>query len=115
MITVGPNGRTITLSLDHEILAAARARQETAEFKAIYRQHRGGVEGCLSVLARKYGLRVKRYIGQRKGHLQAVFTGVGVNLLRAASWSAKQRPQVRRKGLGLATMPPQCHSLLEAQ
>jgi transposase len=111
----GPNGRTITLSLDHEILAAARARQETAEFKAIYRQHRGGVEGCLSVLARKYGLRVKRYIGQRKGHLQAVFTGVGVNLLRAASWLAKQRPQVRRKGLGLATMPPQCHSLLEAQ
>jgi transposase len=101
----GPNGRTITLSPDHEILSAARARQETAEFKAVYRQHRGGVEGCLSVLARKYGLRVKRYIGQRKGHLQAVFTGVGVNLRRAASWLAHQRPQVRRKGLGLAIMP----------
>jgi hypothetical protein len=59
----------------------------------------------LSILARKYGLRVKRYIGQRKGHLQAVFTGAGVNLRRAASWLAKQRPQVRRKGLGLAILP----------
>jgi transposase len=101
----GPNGRTITLSPDHEILSAARARQETDEFKAVYRHHRGGVEGCLSILARKYGLRVKRYIGQRKGHLQAVFTGAGVNLRRAASWLAKQRPQVRRKGLGLAILP----------
>lgn len=101
----GPNGRTITLSPDHEILSAARARQETAEFKAIYRQHRGGVEGCLSILARKYGLRVKRYVGQRKGHLQAVFTGAAVNLRRAASWLAKQRPQVRRKGWGLAILP----------
>lgn len=101
----GPNGRTITLSPEHETLSAARARQGTDEFKAVYRQHRGGIEGCLSVLARKYSLRVKRYIGQRKGHLQAVFTGVGVNLRRAASWLAKQRPQVRRKGLGLATLP----------
>jgi transposase len=101
----GSTGRTVTLSPDHEILSAARARQETDEFKRLYRQHRGGVEGCLSVLARKYGLRVKRYIGQRKGHLQALFTGVAVNLRRAARWLAHQRPQVRRKGLGLAIRP----------
>ena len=76
----GLHGRTITFSPEHEILSTARVRQETGEFKALYRQHRGGVEGCLSVLARKHGLRIKRYIGQRKGHLPALFTGVAVNL-----------------------------------
>jgi transposase len=103
---MGPKGRTITLSPDHKLLSAARVRQSTDEFKSLYRQHRGGIEGCLSVVARKYGLRVKRYIGQRKGHLQALFTGVAVNLRRAASWLAKQRPQVRRKGLGLVLNSP---------
>ena len=60
----GPNGRTLTISPDHEILSAARARQDTEAFKILYRQHRGGIEGCLSALARGHGVRVKRYIGQ---------------------------------------------------
>jgi len=101
----GPNGRTITISPDHKILSAARARQDTEAFKILYRQHRGGIEGCLSALARGHGVRVKRYIGQSKGHLQALFTGVAFNLRRAASWLANQRPQVRRKGLGLSIIP----------
>lgn len=103
---LGPKGRTINLSPDHELLSAARARQDTDGFKSLYRRHRCGVEGCLSVVARKHGLRMKRYIGQRKGHLQALFTGVAVDLRRAASWLAKQRPQIRRKGLGLVLNSP---------
>jgi len=100
-----PHGRTVTISPYHEILSAARARQNTEAFKILYRQHRGGIEGCLSALARGHGVRVKRYIGQSKGHLQALFTGVAFNLRRAASWLANQRPQVRRKGLGLSLIP----------
>lgn len=101
----GKRGRTITISAYHRLLKAARARQETEAFKAIYRQHRGGVEGCLSALVRAHGIRKKRYIGQAKGHLQASFTGAAANLRRAASWRAGKRPQVRRKGLGLVAAP----------
>lgn len=100
----GKGGRAITISPYHDLLQTARARQETETFKAIYRQHRGGVEGCLSALVRGHGMRKKRYIGQAKGHLQATSTGVAVNLRRAARWLAGGRPQVRRKGLGLVTV-----------
>ena len=97
----GRGGRTLTLGPHHARLQAARARQQTAEFRACYRQHRGGVEGCLSVLLRGHGLRVNRYIGRAKNHVRALFVGVGVNLRRAARWLAGARPQVRRTGLGL--------------
>jgi len=97
----GASGRTVTISPFHHVLQAARARQKTDEFKAVYRQHRGGVEGCLSALVRAHGIRKKRYIGQAKGHLQALFTGVAANLRRAARWLAGGRPQARNKGLGL--------------
>lgn len=99
----GQGGRSLFIHHQHAILQAARARQQTAEFKASYRQHRGGVEGCLSALVRGHGLRVGRYIGHAKRHLQALFTAVAANLRRAARWLAGGRPQRRRKGLGLAT------------
>ena len=100
----GKRGRSITISAHWRLLQAARARQETKAFKAMYRKHRSGVEGCLSALVRAHGIRRKRYIGQAKGHLQALFTGVAANLCRAASWSAGNRPQVRHKGLELGTV-----------
>ena len=100
----GTGGRTITISPYHDLLQAARARQETEDFKVVYRQHRGGVEGCLSALVRGHGMRKKRYIGQAKGHLQALFTGAAVNLRRSASWLAGKRPQSRHQGLGLTTV-----------
>ncbi|MBU0494045.1 MAG: IS1182 family transposase [Chloroflexi bacterium] len=97
----GRGGRTITLGPHHAQLQAARARQQTAEFQACYQQHRGGVEGCLSVLLRSHGLRVNRYIGRTKNHLRALFVAVGVNVRRAARWLAGGRPQTRRSGWGL--------------
>jgi transposase len=102
----GTGGRTISISPHHDLLQSARARQKTEYFKAVYRRHRGGVEGCLSALVRRHGIRKKRYIGQAKGHLQALFTGAAVNLRRAASWLAGKRPQIRRKGLGLTAVGP---------
>lgn len=98
---MGQGGRTITLGPNHAALQSARARQQTDEFKECYRQHRGGVEGCLSALVRGQGIRVNRYIGRDKNNLRALFVGVAVNLRRAARWRAGIRPQIRRKGLGL--------------
>jgi transposase len=98
----GKGGRSISLGRNYPVLKAARARQETEEFKALYRQHRGGIEGCLSGLVRGQGIRLGRYIGTAKIHLQALFTGVAVNLQRAARWLAGERPQAKRPGLRLS-------------
>ena len=98
----GQGGRTVTIGPHHAALQAARARQQTDDFKKRYRQHRGGVEGCLSALVRGQGIRVNRYVGRAKNNLRALFVGVAVNLRRAARWLAGIRPQVRRTGLGLA-------------
>jgi len=97
----GEGGRHISLGWNYQVLQAARARQETKEFKAFYRKHRGGVEGCLSALVRGHGIRVGRYIGTAKIHLQALFTGAAANLRRAARWLAGGRPQAKRQGLKL--------------
>ena len=81
----GKQGRSMSFRDDYEQLVAARARQQTEAFKAAYQQHRGGVEGCLSVLVRGHGIRVCRYIGQAKNHLRSLLVGVAVNLARAAA------------------------------
>ena len=97
----GKGGRSLSLGRHYAVLQAARARQETEAFKQLYRQHRGGVEGCLSALVRGHGIRVGRYIGRAKRNLQALFTGVAANLRRAARWLAGKRPQAKRQGLKL--------------
>jgi transposase len=97
----GKGGRSLSLGRHYAVLQAARARQQTEVFKKHYRQHRGGVEGCLSSLVRGHGIRVGRYIGRAKRHLQALFAGVAANLRRAARWLAGVRPQAKRHGLRL--------------
>ena len=85
-------------------LQQARAEQHTAAFKAAYRQHRPGVEGCLSTLVRGQGIRICRYIGRAKNHLRALFVGVAVNLARAAAWLAGKRHRPKRQGMALAAV-----------
>lgn len=97
----GKSGRSLKVGRHYAVLQAARARQETEAFKQLYRQHRGGVEGCLSALVRGHAMRVGRYIGRAKRNLQALFTGVAVNLRRAAHWLAGERPQAKRQGMKL--------------
>jgi transposase len=98
----GKGGRTIGISAYYEQLRAARERQKTAAFKEDYHKHRSGVEGSLSALVRGNGMRVGRYIGQKKRHLQAIFTGCAADIKRTARWLAGKRPQIRHKGWGLA-------------
>jgi hypothetical protein len=99
----GQGGRTLGVSIHYDLLRAARLRQGTEAFKEDYRQHRGGVEGTLSALVRGQGLRKGRYIGTKKRHLQAIFTGTAANIRRAAAWLAGNRPQIRTSGWGLRT------------
>lgn len=93
----GQAGRTIRISVHDELLQQARTRQKTEIFKQDYAQHRSGLEGSLSALVRGNGLRVSRYLGQRKRNLQALFIGCAPNLQRTSRWLAGKRPQVRRK------------------
>jgi transposase len=70
-------------------LQAARKRQNTEEFKAIYAQ-RAGVEGTLSQAIRRSGLRCARYRGMQKTHLQHIFIALAVNLVRVFDWFAEK-------------------------
>lgn len=74
------SGRTVTLHYYEDVLRAARARQETAEFKGLYRE-RPKVERKIAELV-EHGLRQARYIGRKKKRLQALWTAAVVNLKR---------------------------------
>jgi hypothetical protein len=99
----GKKGRTICVSDHYDLMQEARSRQKTQAFKQDYAQHRSGVEGSLSALTRGNGMRVSRYIGQKKRNLQTIFTGCAANLQRTACWLAGKRPQVRHKSWTLQT------------
>jgi transposase len=86
--TAQATGRSMTLRFPperHTMLQAARARQQTPEFHAVYRA-RCGVEGTFAQTTRNSGLRRARYIGQRKTHLQHLFTALATNVLRLVCW-----------------------------
>ena len=66
-------------------LQLARVRQQTAEFKQLYRK-RSEIEGTLSQAIRGSGLRHSRYIGQAKTHLQNLAIAVATNPKRLDDW-----------------------------
>ena len=99
----GQDGRTIRISVHYQLMQQARTRQKTETFKQDYAQHRSGVEGSLSALVRGNGLRVGRYIGQKKRNLQSLFTGCAANLQHTSRWLAGKRPQIRYKSWSLQT------------
>jgi transposase len=72
----------------HIALQAARAYQETEEFKTKYKR-RAGVEGTFTQGNRRCDLRHARYIGQAKTHLQHLLTAIAINLLRLMTWLAE--------------------------
>ena len=73
---------------EHEALAAARARENTAEGKRLYAQ-RNGIEGTLSQAVCAFGLRRARYRGLPKVGLQHVATAAALNLACAAERTRK--------------------------
>jgi transposase len=82
-------GRVLALlpRREHAALAAARAREGTAEGRRLYAQ-RQGVEATLSQGVRAFGLRRARYRGLAKTGLQHVATAAAINLDRIAAWFA---------------------------
>jgi transposase len=75
---------------EHEALAAARARERTAEYRGRYAQ-RQGIEATMSQAVRAFGLRQARYRGLVKTGLQHIATAAAINIDRLAAWLA-QRP-----------------------
>jgi len=73
-------GRTVRTHAHEELLQAARRRQQTPEFKALYAQ-RSAIERKGAELVR-HGLRHTRYLGQRKRQFQRLWLGAAVNLKR---------------------------------
>jgi transposase len=73
-------GRVVHSHYHESHLQAARQRQETAEFKELYRT-RSAVERKLAELV-EHGLRATRYVGKGKRGLQRLWTGAAVNLKR---------------------------------
>lgn len=69
----------------HELLQAARVRQQTEEFKSVYHR-RAWIEGTFSQTTRNTGLRRSRYIGLKKTHLQHILSAVATNILRFVQW-----------------------------
>jgi transposase len=80
-------GRTLVLRTEgrHQALQAARERQQTDDFKKLYRK-RNGIEGTLSQGIRSCGLRRSRYVGQAKTHLQNLAIAVATNIMRLNDW-----------------------------
>ena len=73
-------GRTISTSFFENYLREARQRQETDEFKNLYRL-RPRIEGKQAELV-SHGLRHTRYIGKAKRRLQRLWLATAVNLKR---------------------------------
>ena len=74
------SGRTVSTHPYEAYLQKARQRQQTEEFKALYRL-RPAVERKIAELVR-HGLRCTRYVGQAKRQLQRLWIGAAVNLKR---------------------------------
>lgn len=79
--TAPGRGRRVTFGPHERILAEARARQRTPEFKRIYRKTRPTVERVISRLVRRGG-RKARYLGRSKVEAQLTLKAAIENLLR---------------------------------
>jgi len=77
----GKSGRTLTVSPYHKELEKRRAEQETEAFKEKMKR-RPAIEGTISEMTRKHGMRRARYRGKQKVRLQALFSGAAANLKR---------------------------------
>jgi hypothetical protein len=86
-------GRSITLHYHEALLQAARQRQATDEFKALYRQ-RPAVERKIAESS-EHGAKQARYLGQLKNRWQAQWTGAVINLKRLFKLFKGDLPRMR--------------------
>lgn len=81
----GPRVLTIMPQDHFEALQAARAYQQTDDFRQQYAK-RAGVEGTIGQAVNAYDIRQARYRGLAKTGLQHIATAVAINLQRIWSW-----------------------------
>jgi transposase len=81
----GPRELTLHPQAQQLALQAARQRQQTDDFTALYKS-RAGVEGTISQAVFALGMRRTRYRGIVKTHLQHVATATAMNLQRFVDW-----------------------------
>ncbi|MGP4085190.1 IS1182 family transposase [Streptomyces sp. KR55] len=83
----GRYGRSLTLlpREQQEILGRRRQEQQTKEWKQRY-DIRAGVEGTISQVVRRTGIRRTRYTGLAKIHLGNVLTVDAINIIRIDAW-----------------------------
>lgn len=108
-----PGGLNFRPKEQYQILQAARQRQGTDAFKALY-QKRAGIEGSISQAVQAFGLRRTRYVGPAKTHLQHLATAAAMNLTRLAAWLDSVPKAHTRQSRFLALKPSfrGCRTLL---
>jgi len=79
------HGRAVTKNHHEKEYRAARARAETAAYRAVRREH-PAIERKLGEMVRWHRARWARYRGQNKVLLQGLLTGLVVNVKRIVSW-----------------------------
>lgn len=95
--TRSKSGRLLTLDTQerYTLLAQARERQQTDDFKTQYGL-RSGAESLMSQAVRACEIRRSRYLGQARIHLQHVLTAVAINLIRLVDWLRDPQPTPTR-------------------
>jgi transposase len=80
-------GRHLTLATQerYTLLAQARQRQQSEDFKELYAL-RSGAESLMSQAVRACEVRRARYLGQARLQLQHILTAVAINLMRMVAW-----------------------------
>lgn len=91
------NPRQVTFrpQAHHEAIQAARERQTTQKFKERYAK-RSGIEGTISQGVRAFDLRVCRYLGSEKTHVQHLLTAIAMNVVRLFQWQMGDAPAQHR-------------------
>jgi len=79
--TKSKQGRSLGISRDYDQLLWDRARAQTEEFKALYRQ-RAAIEGTISQLVHLCGLRRSRYRGPTGRAFHALMAAAALNVRR---------------------------------
>jgi hypothetical protein len=84
-------------------LAQRRAHEKTPEFQEVYR-FRAGIEGTMSQMDRKTGLKYLRVRGLAAVSFCATLKAAGINILRAVAFKnseSEENPAQNRRNLGL--------------
>ena len=90
----------------HEAVLAARAAQDTQQFKDRYRA-RAGVEGTMAQATHVTGIRRARYLGLDKTRLEHLAAATAINCIRLDAWyNGKPLDRTRTTHLQRLELPP---------